>query len=367
LRIRRFSSTHFRNLQHDPVDFSPGVNLLIGENGQGKTNVLEAIYFFKFGRSFRTSRDTEVIRFDEAFCRAEVMTEYASGDTQKFAVSIERTGTKRVKIDDDEAAKYSDLVGRYPIVVFGPDDLEIVSGYPAERRRFLDMVGSMTDPSYLDNLRAYRRVLNQRNAAYKARRPDEAQGAWTEELIRRGSALVAQRETLVASLRDELAPHIAALDVSYPVALDYESELTDNRPENVTCEEQFAARLAAVEAEEVRRRTTLVGPHRDDVRLSINERDLRKYGSQGQRRLVAILLKLGELTYLEKHLGEPCVLLLDDLFSELDSEITAKLKEHLDGTRQIFVTSPIDISWENEAAAGVWNVNEGVLDRRVGA
>jgi DNA replication and repair protein RecF len=358
LRIQRFTSAHFRNLEHDTLAFAPGVNLLIGENGQGKTNILEAIYFFKFGRSFRTGRDAEVIRFDEPFCRVEVSADYATGDSQKFAVSIERTGTKRIKVDDSELSRYSELVGRYPIVVFGPDDLEIVSGYPAERRRFLDMVGSMTNPVYLDNLKAYRRVLHQRNAAYKARRPEEAQGVWTEELIRRGCALVAQREALVDSLREELKPHTAALAVAYPVAINYESELTANRPPTVTCEEQFAARLAAVEVEEARRRTTLVGPHRDDLGLSIDGRDLRKYGSQGQRRLVAVLLKLAELSYLEKNLAERCVLLLDDLFSELDSEITAKLKRHLDGGRQIFVTSPIETKWVDGT---VWYVSDGKI------
>lgn len=362
MRITRFTTTHFRNLQHDAIEFSAHVNLLIGDNGQGKTNALEAIYLFKFGRSFRTPRDGEMIRFGEPFCRVEAQAEYAGGDRHKFAASLERDGIKRVKLDDEEVPRYSELVGRYPAVVFGPDDLEIVSGYPVERRRFLDMVGSMTDRLYLDDLRAYRRVLSQRNAALKARRSQEAQGVWTEELIRCGCALVARREALVGALCQELESHVATLEVPYAVRVAYESELTRDRPEEVGCEEQFAARLASVEHEEVRRRTTLVGPHRDDLGLSFGKRDLRRYGSQGQRRLVAILLRLTELTYLERKLGEPCVLLLDDLFSELDEETSSKLKRYLDGRRQIFVTSPLELAWESDADIRVWNVREGVIN-----
>lgn len=362
MRIRQLSTTQFRNLRHEPLEFAPDVNLLIGENGQGKTNVLEAIYLFKFGRSFRTARDTEMIHFGEAFCRVEVACDYASDDRERLAAAIEKDGTKTIKMNGKEVPKLSDLVGRYPIVIFGPSDLEIVSGYPAERRRFIDMVGSMTSRTYLDTLRAYRRVLGQRNAAFKSGRARDAQGVWTEELIRHGCALVDQRTALVEALRDELEAQAAAVETRHAVTMAYESELTKNRPEEVSCEEQFAARLAAVDGEERRRRTTLVGPHRDDLLLTFDGRDLRKYGSQGQRRLVAILLKLVELGYTEKQLREPCVLLLDDLLSELDDDISAKLKRYLDGSRQIFVTSPHELEWSGGSPA-IWRVSGGSVER----
>jgi len=174
LRIHRLSTTHYRNLVHEPIEFTAGVNVFVGPNGHGKTNVLEAIHFFKFGRSFRTARDTELIRFEEAFCRAEVQLSYATGDSESFAVSVERNGSKRVKIGEKETARLSDLVGRYPCVIFGPHDLELTSGAPAERRRYLDMTGSMTDPSYLEGLRGYRRVVAQRNAALKGGQASKA-------------------------------------------------------------------------------------------------------------------------------------------------------------------------------------------------
>ena len=172
------------------------MNVLVGPNGHGKTNILEAIHFFKFGRSFRTSRDTELICFEAPFCRAEIEFTYKRGDTSKLAVSIERDGTKRVKINDKDTQRLSDLVGRYPCVIFGPQDLELTTGPPAERRRYLDMTGSMTDPTYLDELRAYRRVVTQRNAALKSGQATRALSVWAEELIRLGCAMVKHRTAL---------------------------------------------------------------------------------------------------------------------------------------------------------------------------
>jgi len=149
--------------------------------------------------------------------------------------------------------------------------------------------------------------------------------------------------------------------VPYTIGVAYESELTSDLPEGVSREESFVARLAAVGADESRRRTTLVGPHRDDLRVVADGRDLRRYGSQGQRRLFVILLRLSELTLLESELREPCVLLLDDLFSELDHEVSDKLKRLLESERQIFVTSPVEMDWGADDTAKVLRVNEGTV------
>jgi DNA replication and repair protein RecF len=233
-------------------------------------------------------------------------------------------------------------------VLFGPQDLAVVSGFPAERRKFLDMIGSMTDRAYLEELKGYRRVVMQRNAALRAGDFDSAFGVWTEDLLARGCALVERRARLVEALGRHMQPYVQKLAIEYSVEIAYESELLDNRPEEVTSEQHFAARLAAAEAEESRRRTTLVGPHRDDLDIKAAGRDLRRYGSQGQRRLVAILLRLTELSCLDAELKERCVLLLDDVFSELDPPVSEALRKLLENDHQIFVTSPHDIDWRGE-------------------
>lgn len=363
MRIRRLSSTKFRNLQHDPLTFSPHVNTFVGANGHGKTNTLEAIHFFKFGRSFRTSRDVELVCFDEPFCRVEVETESANGECDVYETAIERNGAKRIKLNGKEVSRYSELVGRFPCVIFGPQDLAIVAGQPAERRRFLDMVGSLTTRGYLEELREYRRVLAQRNAALKARRADEAQGVWAEKLIQAGCRVVAGRVTLVEAINSNVETHLERLGIENAITLSYESELTRNRPEKVSCEEQFAAKLAAVELEEMRRTVTLVGPHRDDLRILGNGLDLRRFGSQGQRRLAAILLRLAELSLIEERLKEPSVLMLDDIFSELDPEITEKLKKALENDRQVFITSPSIVEWQTGGESRTFHVSEGTIER----
>jgi DNA replication and repair protein RecF len=353
------SSTHFRNLAHDPVSFCPRVNVFVGCNGHGKTNLLEAIQFFQFGRSFRTSRETELIRFGEPFCRVEVQTTSGDGERHEYAAVIERSGPKRIKVDGKEITRYSEIIDQYPCVLFGPQDLALVSGEPAERRRFLNALGSLTDRSYLEALKRYRRVLMQRNAALKQRRSDDAVAAWTEELVQSGCALTERRTVLVEGLRGLLKSQASAVKAAYAVDIDYESELLRGRPEQITGAEQFSAKLSAVETEERRRGVTLVGPHRDDVKLLGNSRDLRRYGSQGERRLFAILLRLAELSYVEEKLREPCVLLLDDVFSELDDAVTDRLKRCVGEGRQIFVTSPVSLDWGAAGESELFEVSEG--------
>ena len=366
MRIDRFSSTQYRNLNHESIAFSPRVNLLVGQNGHGKTNVLEALQFFKLGRSFRTQRDSELVCFGEPFCRIEVSVESARGDRDELSASIERSGTKRIKYNGEDVAKYSDMIGRYPCVMFGPQDLALVAGFPAERRKFVDIVGSVSDRAYLEELRGYRRVLRQRNAALKAGRSREAHSVWTEELIARGCALSARRLAVVDAVRHSMQPYVDALHIPFAVDVQYDSELTAGRPDEVSCEEQFAARLAAVELEEMRRGVTAVGPHRDDVKLLANGRDLRRYGSQGQRRLLAILLRLAELSHLEQQLDEPCVLMLDDLFSELDETVAESLKRLLTNDRQIFVTSPVSIEWGPAETTRTFEISKGRITEHGG-
>ena len=166
---------------------------------------------------------------------------------------------------------------------------------------------------------------------------------------------------LVETIKEHLTPHVARMAVSYSIYIEYESELIADLPEGVSHEENFAARLAAVEGDESRRKTTLVGPHRDDLGIIADGRDLRRFGSQGQRRLFVVLIRLAELTYLENELREPCVLLLDDLFSELDPEISRKLRHLLQDGRQIFVTSPVPIDWEASKSAKTFHVSNGKI------
>jgi DNA replication and repair protein RecF len=372
VRVDRLVCTQFRNLESIDLSFAPGVNLFVGDNGQGKTNILEAIQFFKFGRSFRAGRDAELIQFGTDFCRAEAHCSFDAGDRETFAATVERGGAKKVRIHDEEIPRLSDLVGRYPCVLFGPNDLDTVSGPPAERRRFLDMVGSMTDPAYIRCAREYRRILAQRNAALKARAPDDEVNAWNGRIVAAGAELITRRRALVAALEEEMLAHARELHSRFEFAIGYESALQRERETMAagvgesdaapSLADVFAVKLGSLEYEERRRGTTLAGPHRDDVSVHLDGRDLRRYGSQGQRRLLAVLLKLAELSYLETKLRESCVLLLDDVFSEFDRDIMTQLQHLLNGTRQVFVTTPVDLDWARSENARVYRVKRGTVE-----
>jgi len=371
VRVEKLSTTHFRNLKHAEASFGPTVNLIIGENGQGKTNLLEAVYFFKFGRSFRTRREEELVRFGESFFRTSATCMFEDGCVDEFTASVERNGRKKINISGAEIGKLTELVGRYPVVLFGPQDLRLVSGQPADRRRFIDMVGSMTDSVYIQLLKDYRRILNQRNAALRMRMSRSEREAWNTPLVDKGCALIQKRIGVTTVIERYLHEHAEQLEAPFEFSLEYDGVIAresaavagnGNEPGTNELREVFAARLMAAESEELRRGATLVGPHRDDVTIRIAGNDVRKYGSQGQRRLLAILLKLSELTHLETELREPCVLLLDDVFSEFDPRITGRLQKLLEGGRQVFVTSPVSLDWTVSREVRIFTVFEGGLD-----
>ena len=335
------------------------MNLFVGDNGAGKTNLLEALSLFKIGRSFRTGRDADLVALSEPFCRVEVTVDKRDIAGEDFSAAVERSGTKRIQVNAKEVGKLSELVGLYPCVLFGPQDLGLVSGGPEERRRFLDVTGSMTDRTTLETLRAYRRVLGQRNALLKAPGGRAQRDVWDDELVRHGCAVIEKRRALVETLFSHLTRHASALGLTYAADLRYDSDVLGGLPEGVSAEEKYRAELAGVEEEEIRRGITLVGPHRDDLRIFLDGKDVRRFGSQGQRRLIAILLRLTELSYADERTGEPCVLLLDDVFSELDHEASDRLRSILEDDHQVFVTSPVALEWGGGRMVRTFRVENG--------
>lgn len=368
MRVETLSTARFRNLDHPEITFAPGVNLFVGDNGQGKTNLLEAVFLFKFGRSFRTHRDTEMILFGEPFCRVEAACVFEDGHTEDFSVSIERNGEKQFRVAGNTIGKVSNLIGRYPVVLFGPQDLRLTSGLPSDRRRFVDMVGSMADTSYIRILREYRRIVNQRNVALKARASRSERDAWNKKLAESGCALLAKRIEITKMLKQYMLVHAVRLDTPFAFSVEYNSAvvsestiLAGNSGEPGIDEMRtvFETKLMSIEGEEFRRGTTMVGPHLDDVTIRIDGNEARKFGSQGQRRLLAILMKLAELTHLESELNEPCLLLLDDVFSEFDREMTDRLQNLLEGDRQVLVTSPVPLDWAASRDVRTFTVSGG--------
>ena len=295
---------NFRNYEHEEIRFHEKVNLLLGQNAQGKTNLLEALYITSFGKSFRQVNDGDMIRFGEktAFVRARAMDE-------KDDITVELgliKGGKSIKIDGVPVRKTSQLLNHIHVIIFSPDDLRIVKDDPSRRRRFIDRELIQIRPVYYSSLMKYHKVLQQRNALLKNAVPDRGiLDVLDEELASYGADVITARSSFIRKLS--------------AISSEIHSDLTENREDlSVSYKSAFLDVLAESRDSDIERRTTGRGPQRDDLNLYINDKMVRKYGSQGQQRTAALSLKLAETAVIKQETGDTPVLLLDDVLSELD-------------------------------------------------
>jgi DNA replication and repair protein RecF len=314
----------FRNLQRVDLEFPTEGVALIGDNGHGKTNLLEAIYYLQILRSIRDARDQDLTRFDAA--GFHIAAKVYEPDQHEIGVGFER-GTKRKKVmlDGVQPRRLSDALGSLPSVMFSPRDLELVSGAPSERRRYLDLVLALTDRKYLHALQHYRANLARRNAALrnatKRGASDAEVSVWEPALAEHGSRLIETRAKWVASSAPEFTQLTEAIGEKGRAQMRYVCPFVES-------EARYDVLLAAFEekrALDMRRGITHVGPHRDDLELTLDGRDLRLFGSAGQQRTAAIALRMLEAATLRDHAGAEPVLLLDDPFAELDIRRAAKI------------------------------------------
>jgi DNA replication and repair protein RecF len=319
--VRSLQLRHFRNYNDLSLTFSPGLNVIHGDNAQGKTNLLESIYLLSTGKSHRTSRDAELIT-----AGANLLTAKASVIRQTGEMALELTlGTetrKQLRINGITEQRIASLVGNLGTVFFSPDDLQLVKGAPAGRRRFLNIEISQLSQTYLHHLIAYTKVMQQRNTLLKREGVDRSLlEIYDHQLITTGAQLILRRAQAVARLSPLAAAYHETLSSGRErLHLQYESQinLQHELPSLHDIESQLWHLLEQRRRDEFRRQITLVGPHRDDLQFQINGADARLYGSQGQQRTAVLALKLAELQYMYEELGEYPVLLLDDVASELD-------------------------------------------------
>jgi DNA replication and repair protein RecF len=355
VRLLRLGVRGFRNLADLDLPIPPEGAVLLGANGQGKTSLLEAIAYPMLFRSFRTALEAELVRFGEAGFRVALDFEHASRRRTIGAEYRVAGRRRRQELDGAPAERLVDAAGAWLAVVFSPDDVRLASGPASGRRLFLDRTLALSDPSYLRALARYRAALAQRNAALRQGRPDLAT-AFDAPLAAAGAKVVAGRMAWVGTVQEELTTSLIALgEASAEAALNYQgtAELADPAA--------WPDRLARSAPRDAARRLTTVGPHRDDLKLLLGGMPLREYGSTGQHRSAAIALKLLELDTITRSAGASPVLLLDDVFAELDGSRQERLAARLigRGDAQVFITAPR----EDEMPAGlklpVWRVIDG--------
>ena len=351
MRLARLVVRGFRNIEDADLRFPSRGVALLGENGQGKTNLLEAVYYPVFFRSFHGAGDQEVSGFGGPGFLLEAQCELPSIRSMAVRFSGRK---KQITIDGTPALRLADHVGQWLAVAFLPQDLRLAAGPAIERRRFLDRMLAIADRSYYVALAHYRAALAQRNAALKQGRLDLAR-AFNEALARAGSRVVTGRLHWTDRARGMLAAELAALGETASVDLTY----AGNR--DLTDPAAWGPALEAAETRDRLRKNTGIGPHRDDLRIGLNGHSAREYGSTGQQRSVAVALKLLELATLEAARSAPPALLLDDVFAELDRERQQRLARRLLelGERQVFLTSPRHDELPPELDLPVWRVRAG--------
>lgn len=334
MHIRQIRLENFRNYEKLLLEPCQGVNVLMGDNAQGKTNALEAVYLTCAGRSHRTRQDRELIRWGSDFASVGVNAMRRDGSHQ-VDIIIPSAGKRVIKIAGQKAARSGELMGHITGVIFSPEDLGLIKDGPAERRRFMDIAISQLRPAYYYALQRYSRALRQRGEMLRTQFY-AALDEFDEELARSGGEIMRHRSWYISRLNE------VARDVHGHISMSREKLSVEYRPGGG---EDMLERLRAARETDMRRMTTSVGVHRDDVALLIDGHEARLYGSQGQQRTAALSLRLSELTVMRDEAGEWPVLMLDDVMSELDPARRRQLVKYLGGVQVLITcTDPDDLA-----------------------
>lgn len=370
MHILDISLHNFRNYESACLRLSPGLNIFVGNNAQGKTNLLEAIYVLSLSKSYRAVRETELIRYgaDRAIIKAQV----EKLATLDLAVMVSQLEKKRLLVNQKPTTANS-FLGCLNTVLFIPDSLQLVKGSPGDRRRFLDVQICQIDPVYRNNLLKYQRVIRQRNSLLKDAWANKSQlhqlPAWDHQLVTLATQIILRRQTVVQTLQhysqgahEKISDEREHLQVIYQPFFETEDDVTPGKTyESEEVDGILRKRLQELRAEEVRRGYTLVGPQRDDLVFRINDADLRKYGSQGQQRTAVLAYILAELELMRQETGEYPVVLLDDVMSELDKNRQMLLLSILNEKAQTIVTTTNLDSFapETKRRACVFTIEQG--------
>jgi DNA replication and repair protein RecF len=372
MHIQELTLTHYRNYDKLQLQFDDKVNVIIGENAQGKTNLMEAIYVLAFSKSHRTPKDKELIQWDREYAKIEGN---ISKRKQRFPLEIVLSSKgKKAKLNHLEQKRLSDYIGALNVVMFAPEDLNLVKGSPQIRRRFIDMEIGQIQPVYIYHLGQYQKILKQRNHLLKLLQRRQADPTMldvlTEQLIEHAAIILEKRFLFLGLLRKWAQPihqgittGLEMLDIEYLSNIDV-SEESDKETLRIAYEEKFSA----LRTREVERGTTLAGPHRDDLSFYVNGKDVQAFGSQGQQRTTALSLKLAEIELIHKEVGDYPILLLDDVLSELDDSRQSHLLETIQGKVQTFVstTNVSGIQHDTLRQAELFNIQAGKLVRESG-
>ncbi len=376
MRLSGLQLRHFRNLGDQELRIPAEGVAVIGRNAQGKSNLLEAIYYLETFRSFRRVPDEQLIAFGEDSFRLVACLVGCSGDVSggqgdeiEVAAAYQRAGKrKKVSVEGVEPERLGDAVGRLSAVIFSPLDVGVVSDGPGLRRRFVDIVLSLNVPGYLDALQRFRHTLAQRNASLRKESPPDVVRAWDGVLVESGSRVMLERLSWAERWAEAFTRYYQTVSGEEAAHLSYDPAFAIDRADLGRVEELYRQALDESARREARVHATVVGPHRDDLRISLAEedehRDLREFGSGGQRRTAALALRLVEAATIRAARGFEPLLLLDDTFAELDEgrseRVLALIEQEEPG--QVILTAPkeSDVKVRRDALPR-WTIDAGCI------
>lgn len=373
MKLTELALKNYRNYALVTTNFPKMLTVFLGENAQGKTNLLESIYVLAMTKSHRTTNEKELIRWQEEQASITGIVEKKAG-TVPLEVYISSKGRK-TKVNHLEQKRLSSYLGQLNVVLFAPEDLSLVKGAPQVRRKFMDMELGQVDPIYLYTLVQYHTVLKQRNHYLKQLGTKQQTDLLyldilTEQLVEFGSKLIATRLAFIQKL--EYWANLIHQRISHgreQLTIQYVTNvpLERNAAQLEAIQAQFKSKLTEVKTREMAQLTTLIGPHRDDLIFQVNGQNIQVYGSQGQQRTTALSVKISEIDLMHEQTGEYPILLLDDVMSELDNARQIHLLETIEGKVQTFLTTTsLDHLTNNlSVEPDIFNVHQGEIERKV--
>jgi len=365
--IKSLKLANFRNYSEQQIEFDSKMNIFRGQNAQGKTNVLEAIYLLAVGKSHRTSRDVDLIQWNNDKC--SITAEISSRNSQqKIALQLGSSG-KRATVNGITQSKMTEFVGHFQVVLFAPEDLQLVKGGPAGRRRFIDMELGQIRVNYLYHLGQYQRVLQQRNTMLKQERCDEnLLDVLNLQLVEHGAQVIRRRLEFIRDLGefargiyDSIAAGREQLQLAYQCSIPRLA--LNDEPDAKEIQSAFMTGLIEKQRTDRFQGYTTIGPHRDDLVLQLNDESVQSFASQGQQRSIALALRLAEIDFMYRELKDYPVLLLDDVLSELDDNRQTNLVLAMKEKVQTIITTTSLFGLQDKLTqhARLMNVHSGII------
>ena len=359
MQVKSLKAKNFRNLSELYLEFGTGINILHGDNAQGKTNILEAVHLFSMGKSGRTPRDSELIKHD---CdRAELTLEFSDKErTSTGEIKLFRSKKKLISVNEVPLKRNSELVGRFRVVYFGPEYLGLVKEGPKQRRKNTDILISQLRPKYFSAISDLKKIVESKNALLKMDKPNLTMleimntkfAAISAEVIAYRSYYIKKIGEIAGKIQGEISGGKEELEVRYQSCIGDVSELSTEQIKEI-----LEKKLSEASKREIDMHEALIGPHREDIGYFINGKDAKAYASQGQQKTIVLVQKLAEVQLIEEETGEPPVLLLDDIMSELDRKRQGFILNHIKNM-QIIITCTDTEGFEIDDQAVLFKVED---------